>query len=197
MLHGGGWWSLLSADESKGKAQVDRQLLIRVLAYAKPYWLLVLIVLLVIVITSLIELIPPLLYRDLIDNVLPARNFSRLNLLALGMIGIPLLSGLIGVAERYFSARAGEGIIFDLRQEMYVHLQRMSLRFFTNTKAGEIISRFNNDVVGAQSAVTGTLVTTLTSVITLTATLAITLSIEWRLTLLSLAVLPLFVLPTW
>src|SRR3990170_4719214 len=195
MLHGGGWWSLLSADESKGKAQVDRQLLIRVVAYARPYWLLVLIVLVVIVITSLIELIPPLLYRDLIDNVIPTRNFSRLNLLALGMIGIPLLSGLIGVAERYFSARAGEGIIFDLRQEMYIHLQRMSLRFFTNTRSGEIISRFNNDVVGAQNASTGTLPDIVTNLVTLVSTLVVMISIEWRLAILSIAVLPLFLLP--
>src|SRR3972149_482846 len=195
MLHGGGWWSLLSADESKGKAQVDRQLLIRVLAYARPYWLLVLIVLVVIVITSLIELIPPLLYRDLIDNVIPTRNFSRLNLLALGMIGIPLLSGLIGVAERYFSARAGEGIIFDLRQEMYIHLQRMSLRFFTNTRSGEIISRFNNDVVGAQSAITSTLPNIVTNLVTLVSTLVVMISIEWRLAILSISVLPLFLLP--
>jgi ATP-binding cassette subfamily B protein len=150
MFHGSGWWSLLSADESKKKNPIDRQLLKRVLSYARPYWFLVLIVLILIVITSLLELIPPLLYRDLIDNVIPNENFKRLNLLALGMIGIPVLSGLIGVAERYFSARAGEGIIFDLRQEMYIHLQSMST-ILTNTRSGEIISRFNNDVVGAQS----------------------------------------------
>ena len=195
MIHGSGWWSFLSADGSQGKVQFDRQLLRRVLSYARPYWLLVLIVLVVIVITSLIELIPPLLYRDLIDNVIPTRNFGRLNLLALGMIGIPLLSGLIGVAERYFSARAGEGIIFDLRQEMYVHLQRMSLRFFTNTRSGEIISRFNNDVVGAQSAITGTLPNIVTNLVTLVSTLVVMISIEWRLAILSISVLPLFLLP--
>ena len=105
----------------------------------------------------MLGLIPPLLYRDLIDNVFPQSDVGRLNLLALAMIGIPLVEGLIGVGQRYLSARMGEGIIFDLRQEMYAHLQRMSLRFFTHTKSGEIISRFTNDVVGAQSAVTGTL----------------------------------------
>jgi ATP-binding cassette subfamily B protein len=147
------------------------------------------------VVISLLELIPPLLYRDLIDNVLPSRDFARLNLLALGMIGLPLLSGLIGVAQRYFSARVGEGIIFDLRQQMYAHLQRMSLRFFTHTKSGEIVSRFNNDVVGAQNAVTGTLPNIVINVLTLVSTLAVMASVEWRLTLLSVAVLPLFLLP--
>jgi ATP-binding cassette subfamily B protein len=195
MMHGGGWWTYLRHDESKGRAHIDRDLLRRVFQYARPYWGLLLLVLFTITITSLLELIPPLLYRELIDTVIPDRDISRLNLLALGMIGIPILSGLIGVAERYFSAKAGEGIIFDLRQQMYEHLQRMSLRFFTHTKSGEIISRFNNDVVGAQDAFTGTLPDIVTSVITLVSTLAVMISIEWRLALLSVIVLPLFLLP--
>ncbi|MGD8793029.1 MAG: ABC transporter ATP-binding protein [Anaerolineae bacterium] len=194
-MHGGGWWSYLRYDESKGKAQVDRALIGRVLAYARPYWPAILLMLALIILISLIELVPPLLYRDLIDNVLPDRDLGRLNWLAVGMIGIPILSGLLGVGQRYLSARMGEGIIYDLRQEMYAHLQRMSLRFFTHTKAGEILSRFNNDVVGAQSAVTGTLPNLVTNGITLISTLAVMISIEWRLALLSVAVLPLFLLP--
>ena len=195
MMHGGGWWSLLRQDESLGRAQIDRRLLRRVFNYVRPFLGLVLLVLLAITISSLLELIPPLLYRDLIDNVIINHDTQRLNLLAVGMIGIPLLSGLIGVAERYFSARVGEGVIFNLRQEMYTHLQRMSLRFFTHTKSGEIISRFNNDVVGAQSAFTGTIPNIVTNIITLISTLAVMVSIEWRLAALSVVVLPLFLLP--
>lgn len=195
MMHGSGWWSYLRYDESKGRPRIDQQLLRRVLGYARPYWAPVLLMLVTIAVISLLELIPPLLYRDLIDNVLPNRDFARLNLLALGMIGIPITSGLIGVGQRYLSARIGEGIIFDLRQELYTHLQRMSLRFFTHTKSGEIISRLNNDVVGAQSAVTGTLPNIVTNSITLASTLAVMVSIEWRLALLSVVVLPLFLLP--
>ena len=195
MMHGGGWWSYLRYDESKGKARVDRQLMSRVLAYARPYWAAVLVMLVAIVAVALLGLIPPLLYRALIDEVLPNQNYTLLNLLALGMIAIPLLSGLIGVGERYLSARVGEGIIFDLRQEMYEHLQAMSLRFFTHTKSGEIVSRFNNDVVGAQNAVTGTLPNIVTNGITVFTTLAVMISIEWRLALLSVVVLPLFLLP--
>ena len=195
MMHGGGWWSYLRYDESKGRPRVGRKLLRRVLEYARPYWAYVLLILLAITVTSLLGLIPPLLYRDLIDNVLPEGDVARLNLLALAMIGIPLISGLIGVGQRYLSARMGEGIIFDLRQEMYAHVQSMSLRFFTHTKSGEIISRFTNDVVGAQSAVTGTLPNITTNVITLVSTLVVMISIEWRLALLSVVVLPLFLLP--
>jgi len=195
MMHGGGWWSYLRYDESKGRPRVGRKLLRRVLDYARPYWAFVFLILLAIVVTSLLGLIPPLLYRDLIDNVLPEGDVARLNLLALAMVGIPLLNGLIGVGQRYLSARMGEGIIFDLRQEMFTHMQNMSLRFFTHKKSGEIISRFTNDVVGAQSAVTGTLPNITTNVITLVSTLVVMISIEWRLALLSVVVLPLFLLP--
>jgi ATP-binding cassette subfamily B protein len=195
MMHRGGWWSLISSDDSQQNLHVDRYLLKRVAGYARPYWVLVLLDLVAIIASSLIELIPPLLYRDLIDNVIPTKNLQRLTLLALGMIAIPIVDGLIGVAERYFSAKAGEGIIFDLRQQLYEHVQKMSIRFFTKTKSGEIISRLNNDVVGAQGAITGTLPNIVTNLVTLVSTLIVMISIEWRLTLLSIAVLPLFLLP--
>ncbi len=195
MFHSGGWMSFLQASDSRPSAHVDRALLLRVWGYAAPYWGSILVVLATIVAISLLELIPPLLFRDLIDNVLPNRDLRRLNVLAVGLIGIPLLSGVLSVVQRYFSARVGEGIIFDLRQQMYEHLQRMSLRFFTHTKSGDIVSRFNNDVVGAQTAITGTLPNIVTNTITLATTLGVMLSIEWRLALLSVAVLPLFLLP--
>ncbi len=194
-MHGHGWWSYIAYDPSKGKPQLSRQLLRRVFAYAKPHLFSVAVVLVTIVAISLLELIPPLLYRDLIDNVLPNRNYSRLNWLALGMLGIPILSGVINVVQRFFSSRAGEGIIYDLRGQMYDHLQGMALRFFTHTKAGEIMSRFNNDVVGAQNAITGTIPSIVTNTVTLVSTLIVMISIEWRLAALALVVLPLFLLP--
>jgi len=115
VLHGGGWRSFMRYDQSKDRSQVSRHLLGRVLGYARPYWRSLSLMLVAICATALIGLVTPLLYRDLIDNVLPNRDFSRLSLLALGMIGIPVVSGLIDVGRRYLSARVGEGIIFDLR----------------------------------------------------------------------------------
>jgi len=191
----GGWWRYLSYDESKGKAQIDRALLRRVWSYARPYLRPLILLLISIFITSLIELIPPLLYRDLFDNVLPTRDFARLTWLGLAMLAVPLFSNLVGVGERLLSARIGEGIIFDLRQTMYEHLQRMGLRFFTHTKSGVIISRFEDDVVGAQSTITGTIPNILTNAVTLVSTLAVMLAIEWRLALMAVAVVPLFLLP--
>jgi ATP-binding cassette subfamily B protein len=195
-MYHGGWWSLIRSDESNGKAIVDRRLIRRVMRYSRLYWGYITLVLVAIIMISLIELIPPLLYRNLIDVVIPGKDFRQLTKLAIGMIGIPILSGLIGIVERYFSAKAGEGIIFDLRQEMYTHLQDMSLRFFTYTRSGEIVSRFNNDVVGAQNAITGTIPNIVTNLVTLISTLVVMITINPLLTLLSVAVLPLFLLPT-
>ncbi len=196
MFHssGGGWFAFMSSDE-QAQPEVSRHLLRRVLGYARPYAPQILFVLAAIGLTTVLGLIPPLIYRQLIDHALPARDAVQLNLLALAMIAIPILSGLIGIAQRYTSAKMGEGLICDLRQALYAHMQRMSLRFFTHTKTGEIMARLNNDVVGAQRAITGTLISIVTNAITLIFTLAIMLSLEWRLTLLGVTILPLFIFP--
>jgi ATP-binding cassette subfamily B protein len=194
-MHGTGWWAYIRYDEERDRPAINRALLRRIAAYARPYWGQVALTIALIIVTSLLGLIPPLLYRDLLDNALPNRDVARLNWLALGIIGVPILVGLIGVAQRYFSATIGEGIIYDLRRAVYAHLQIMSLHFFTNTRTGELMSRLNNDVIGAQRAVTSTLVNIVTNIISLVSTLAIMFSLEWRLTLLGVAILPLFILP--
>jgi ATP-binding cassette subfamily B protein len=195
IMRGGGWWSYISHDPAGSKPRIDRALLRRVLTYARPYWWMVGLVMVAIVAISLVELLPPLILRQLIDVTLPNKDLRQLNWLALALLAIPVLSGLIDVGQRYLSAKVGEGIIFDLRQQMYEHLSAMALRFFTHTKSGEIISRFNNDVVGAQNAITGTIPTIVVNVVTVVSTLAIMISIDWRLALLSVAVVPLFILP--
>jgi ATP-binding cassette subfamily B protein len=195
MFHGGGWWSYIRYDEKKDQPHVNRALLSRVIWTARPYWGQALLMLTAILIVSLLGLIPPLLIRELIDVALPEGNVALLNRLALGMIVVPLLSGLIGVGQRYLGANIGEGLIANLRQALYTHMQRMSLRFFTHTKTGELMSRLNNDVVGAQRAVTGTFIDIITNIVALVTTLAIMFSLEWRLTLLSIIIFPLFVLP--
>lgn len=196
MFHGGGWWSYLRYDEERDRPQITFALLKRVWGYAKPYRLKIAGLLASILVITGLSLIPPLLYRDLIDQAIPNRDVARLNWLALGMIAIPLINALIGLGQRYLSATIGESLIADLRNVLFNHLQRMSLRFFTHTKTGELMSRLNNDVVGAQSAVTGTFITILSNIISVVSTLAIMLSLEWRLTLLSVAIVPLFILPT-
>ena len=152
MFHGGGrgWWALIQQDDTKAKPIVDRGLLKRVYGYARPYLRWMILVLAIILVTSLIQLVPPLLYRDLFDTVIPNKDVSRLIWLTAGMVGIPVAASFLDVAQRYFSAKLGEGVIYDLRQALYDHLQNMGLRFFTHTRRGEIVSRLNSDVVGAQ-----------------------------------------------
>lgn len=195
MGHGGHWGAFIRYDEELDRPHVNRHLLRRVVQTARPYWLPAVVTLAAILFSSLLGLIPPLLVRDLIDHALPERDTARLNWLAAGMVIIPLISGLVGVGQRYLNARIGEGLIADLRQALYAHMQRMSLRFFTHTKTGELMSRLNNDVVEAQRAVTSTFIDIITNLITLITTLAIMFTLEWRLTLLGIIIFPFFFLP--
>lgn len=196
MFHGSSWWAFIRYDEERDRPQISWTLLARVWQHARPYRLKTFGLLVTIFIITGLNLIPPLLYRDLIDNALPNRNVSRLNWLALGMIGVPILSALVGLGQRYLSATIGESLIADLRNDLFDHMQRMSLRFFTHTKTGELMSRLNNDVVGAQRALTGTFITIITNIVTVIATLTVMFSLEWRLTLLSIAIVPIFIWPT-
>ena len=138
---------------------------------------------------------PPIIIRLIVDEAIPNRDISQLTWLGAAMVAVPLLNSLVGIAQRWWSSRAGEGIIFDLRRELYEHLQKMSLSFFTSTKTGELISRLNSDVVGAQQAITGTFVSILSNVVSVVVILAVMLQSSVLLTLLAVAALPLFVLP--
>ncbi len=172
---------------------MNRVLLRRVLGYGLAYKKELTIVLVTIVIISLLTLVPPLLIGDLIDNAIPDADLTRVTLLGLGMVLVPLLNGGFGVLQRWASASIGEGIIFDLRCQLFGHLQRMSLGFFTATRTGELMSRLNNDVVGAQQAVTGTFVSLAANIVSVVATLIVMVLLEWRLTALALVILPLFI----
>jgi len=193
MFHGSGWWSYVRYDEEQDRPSVDRALLRRVLSYARPYRRELLVVLVTIVVISLLSLMPPLIMRSLIDDAIPNEDLRMVTLLGLAMVAIPLLNGAIGVGQRWATATMGEGIIYDLRRQLFGHLQRMSIGFFTNTKTGELMSRLNNDVVGAQQAVTSTFVTLLANLFTVAATLVIMFGLEWRLTVLAVSILPLFI----
>jgi ATP-binding cassette subfamily B protein len=196
MNYGSGWWRFIRYDEDRDRPQLSWALVRRVWGYAQPYRLQILGLLITILAITGLSLIPPLLYRDLIDNAIPNQDLTRLTLLALGMIGIPVINALIGVVQRYLSASVGESLIADLRNALFDHLQHMSMRFFTHAKTGELMSRLNSDVVGAQSAVTSTFVTIISNIVTVVATLFIMISLDWRLTLLSVGILPFFIWPT-
>jgi ATP-binding cassette subfamily B protein len=195
MMHHGGWWSYLSYDEEQETPKIDRDLLRRVWKYGRPYKWGLAAVLVTIFIISGLGVVPPILSRALIDEAIPKKDITQLTWLGLGMILVPLISALVGIAQRWWSSRVGEGIIFDLRRELFDHLQRMSLRFFTATKTGELMSRLNSDVTGAQQAITGTLVSIVSNVVSVVAILIVMLGASWQLSILAIAALPLFVIP--
>jgi ATP-binding cassette, subfamily B, bacterial len=192
MWHGGGWFAYMRSGDEKPK--VTRDLLVRVLSYARGYWWQIGGMLVTILLTTGLSLLTPLIFRRMIDVVIPSKNMKGLFLLSLALLIIPALTGMINVVQRRLNATVGEGVIYDLRSSLFARLQHMSLRFFTNTKVGELMSRLNNDVVGAQNAISNTLVGIVTNVIETIALLVVMIALEWRLTLVSVLILPLFIL---
>ncbi|MDL1901504.1 ABC transporter ATP-binding protein, partial [Anaerolineae bacterium CFX9] len=195
-FHGGGYRVFLHGglDENQAPPRLSWTLIRRILGYAQPFRRLIAVSFVTVLITEALSLLQPLIFRDLIDNALPNRDADRLNLLALGLVTIPIINALIGVLERWINSTIGEGVIYRLRVALYGHLQRMSLRFFTNSKTGELMSRLNNDVVDAQNVISNSFVDIITNLITVFATLGVMLALEWRLTVLGLVVFPVFVL---
>ena len=187
-----GWNSMLNSSGEKPK--VSWILLKRVFSYSYPYRWQITGMLVMILLSTGITLMTPLILRDLIDRTIPTKDIQRLLFLATALLLIPGLSGGITVVQRKLNASVGEGVIYDLRVALYARLQRMSLRFFTNTRVGELMSRLNNDVVGAQNAISNTLVNIITNIIQASALLAVMLRLEWRLTLISVVILPLFII---
>lgn len=186
------WRSYINASDEKPHlswAQIRR-----VLHYGKPYTWRMIASLLSILATTGVALLSPLILRYLIDSAIPNKDLKHLFMAAIGLLLLPIVSGLFQVTTRRLVSQIGEGVIFDLRVSLYKHLQHMSLRFFTHTQLGELISRLNNDVIGAQTAISRTLVTLITSFIEVVTTLVVMLILEWRLTLLGIIIIPLFII---
>ncbi len=169
----------------------------RIAGFFRPYRFAVSAVLATIVLTSLLGLINPYLLKLLIDEALPQRNFGLLNLFVGLMIAVPIISGLIGVGQSYLNNVIGQRVMQDLRNTLYEHLQRLPLRFFTETRTGEIQSRLANDVGGVQSVVTDTASSVFANTVIVISTVGAMLLLDWRLTAMSLAILPFFLFLTY
>ena len=169
----------------------------RIAGFFRPYRVAVAAVLATIVLTSLLGLINPYLLKLLIDEALPQRDFGLLNLFVGLMIAVPIVSGLIGVGQSYLNNVVGQHVMQDLRNTLYAHLQRLPLRFFTETRTGEIQSRLANDVGGVQSVVTDTASGVFANAVIVISTVGAMLLLDWRLTALSLGLLPFFLFLTY
>ena len=176
-------------------AKLSRAVLKRVWLFAKPYRRLLAGYLVIIVASSLISLAPPLLFREILDHAIPDDNRALLNVLAVLIVSAALADAALALGDRYLSARIGEGVIYDLRVSLFDHVQRMPISFFTRAQTGALTSRLNTDVMGAQRAVTGTLGSVVSNVITLVANGTAIVVLEWRFAVISLILLPLFIVP--
>ena len=144
---------------------------------------------------ALLALAPPFVFRSIIDTAIPNDDRARIVVLAAIAVLAAFGDAVLAIVQRWTSARVGEGLIYDLRRALFAKIQRMPIAFFTRTPTGSITSRLNNDVIGAQTAVTSTLGSVVSNVVVLVTTLAAMLFLQWQLTLLTLIVLPLFVVP--
>lgn len=185
--------ALMRSSDEKPK-KLDKKEWIRVFSYAKPYWRTLGLILFLILINTGLSLVNPLVFRIMIDEVIPSKDLNRLFLLTGAMFLIPVLKGGVGVIQRRENSIVGEGVIFTLRKNLYEKLQKMGIRFYTQTKVGELMSRLNNDVVGAHNAISSTIVQFITNLISAIAILSVMFTLQWQLTLFGLLIMPLFVL---
>lgn len=186
----------MTADQSVRDQKLRPGTIKRIIRYATPYkgWLIAYLV--TVVIDALLVVATPLLIKRLIDDGVVPENPSLVTYLALSVAGIAILDAFFNMIGRWYSARIGEGLIFDLRTEVFSHVQRQSIAFFTRTQTGALISRINQDVIGAQQAFTATLSGVISNVLSLILVMITMLFLSWQITVISLVLLPLFLAPT-
>jgi ATP-binding cassette subfamily B protein len=167
----------------------------RVASFARPYRKELTIFLLLTIVSSVIGVATPLLAGQVVNEISLGGTVRMVLILAGVIAGLAVLDALLSLGTRWYSSRIGEGLIFDMRTKVFQHVQRMSLAFFTRTQTGALVSRLNNDVIGAQQAFTSTLSGIVSNVIGLILTAIVMFTLSWQVTVLSLILLPLFVLP--
>lgn len=185
----------LTRDSSVGQQRIGRALVWRIIGYARPYKALVIIFLITLVVASLLSVAQPLLFRRIVDAGITAQDAQVVTTTAIAVAVLAIADAGLGLLSRWFSARIGEGLIYDLRSQVYTHVQQQSIAFFTRAQTGALISRLNNDVIGAQQAFTSTLGGVLGNLISLTIVLITMFILSWQVTLASLILVPLFLLP--
>ncbi len=191
-FHGAGWRQALLASEDRPR--LTWTLLKRALSYGLPYRGKIVILLCFILAITALNLVQPLILRRLIDQVIPSRDIEGLLVLSLVLLALPVAGGVLSVLQRRVNASVGEGVIRDLRVALFGHLQRLSLRFFTHTRTGELMSRLNMDVVGAHNAISNVIVDLVSNLIQAVGLAAVMIALDWRLALLSMLVFPLYFL---
>lgn len=192
------WMSFrsLTADQSVKNQKLKAGTFPRIVSFAKPYKISLILFLITVVIDAFLVIATPLLLRRLIDDGVIPGNSALVTRLAFTVGLIALADAIFNMIGRFFSARIGEGLIYDLRKLIFEHVQKQSIAFFTRTQTGALISRLNSDVIGAQQAFTATLSGVISNVLSLILVTGAMLVLSWQITLISLCLLPLFLYPT-
>ncbi|MDT5040309.1 MAG: hypothetical protein QOE51_1294 [Actinoplanes sp.] len=187
----------LQASDRVTKHQLTRGTTRRILRFARPYRRDIIVFLVTVVFDACIGVATPVLAGHVINAITGGGSAAAgiVVRLALMIAGLAVVDAFLSLAQRWYSARIGEGIILDLRTKVYDHVQRMPLQFFTRTQTGALVSRLNNDVTGAQRAFTSTLSGVVSNVIQLVLTAAVMFSLSWQITVLSIVLLPMFIIP--
>jgi ATP-binding cassette subfamily B protein len=185
----------LTRDRSVSHKKVSGALVRRILGYAGKYRMYIVFFLITLVLVSLLSVAQPLMIPRLVDDGINQGNSAVVTAMAIVIAILAILDAALGLVGRWFSARIGEGLIYDLRTEVYDHVQRQSVAFFTRAQTGALISRLNSDVIGAQQAFTSTLGGVLGNLISVCIVLAAMFVLSWQITLVSLVLVPLFLLP--
>jgi ATP-binding cassette subfamily B protein len=182
-------------DKSVTQQRLSRGLVRRIASYARPYRLDLVIFLTLTAVSSVVAVAVPLLMQTIIDRGILPKDMAVVLWVAGAVAGLALLGAVLSIATRWFSARIGEGLIYDLRTEVYEHVQRQPLAFFVRAQTGSLVSRLNSDVIGAQQAITSTLSSVISNVIGLVLVLAAMLYLSWLVTVVTLVMMPFFIIP--
>ena len=193
-----GWMALrtLSSDQSVKNAKLKPGTLKRIFAYAIPYKSVFALFLICLIADAVLTVATPLLLRELIDNGVIPKDRSIVTTMAVAVALLAIASALVNIVVRWISAKIGEGLIYDLRSQVFRHVQEQSIAFFTRTQTGALISRINSDVIGAQRAFTSTFSGIISKVLTLLLVVGTMLALSWQITVASLLLLPIFLAPT-
>jgi ATP-binding cassette, subfamily B, bacterial len=185
----------MSQDPDIAQHHLSSGVVWRVLRFAKPYRMLITVFVASVVVMSALSVAPPLLFKQIIDEGILQGDRRVVIILSVTVAALFMLQAVINVVQRWFSSRIGEGLIFDMRTQVFDHVVQMPVAFFTRTQTGKLVSRLNSDVIGAQQAFTSTLSTVLSNLIGLVLVLAAMIVLSWQLTLAALIMLPIFLIP--
>ena len=184
------------ADEKLEMPKVTRAMLARILSYFVPYRMRMLLVIGSIILTSILGLVPPILIKNIIDKALPQKDLKLLSIYIFISIGITIILGLLDVAQSYLSTLISKHIILNMKNQMYSHLQHMSLNFYSKALPGEITTRLTSDIDGIQDIFNTTVINTLSSCVVLVSTAMVLITMNWKLAIVGMIILPTFIIPT-